>query len=249
MDHASVRSIERIPTIATALVPTSIRKRFSDVSGDTLVALDPHTILDIIRMQELDIYEGDERPYQVNQDFVNTIHPHDEIICRVNEEQCQDDRALPNTLGFQDTSTCKSGGMQDQVVGSTSFWSTVNRQEHSSILLGDALDIQNAEGLLYQPMHTPCVGNYMARAQFNTPKRPFRLFLHKSPHRSPPVTNNEGDSVLPLQESTNSEHSSIESRSRSGGTIEIHPQSSPITLSDIYISESESKSHNSYSLI
>ncbi len=128
---------------------------------------------------------------------------------------------------MQELGIYESDERQVEVMKANNTWPVQYVQEHTSRLFGDALDIQNAEASLYLPLHTPCVGSYMARGELNSPKRPHRLFPLVRPSLCPHMMNDGHNQVPPPRPYTDSEVSGERSRSISGGTVEIHRPSSP----------------------
>lgn len=176
--------------MATALVPNHVRQHSTELSGDTLIPSDAREYLNTIRMQELGVYDNDDR--------------------------------------------------QVEVMTDTNTWPIQYMQEHSSEQFGHAFDIRNAEAPLYLPLHTPCVGNYMARGDLTTPKRPHRLYPLVRPFYSPQMPNDSHSRAPPPRNYTDSEPSGGKSRSTSCGTVEIHPPSSPTSSSDVSFRGSKS---------
>ena len=131
------------------------------------------------------------------------------------------DHAMDNNMFYE------SDGSQNQCMVNTMFWPTSDIKPYSRGILGDPSNIQRAEDSLYLPLHTPWVGNYMARGELNTPKRAHRLFPLVRPGVSPPLSQESHSHALAPAPYPNSEASSDKSRSTSGGTVEIHPLPSP----------------------
>jgi len=145
-----------------------------------------------------------------------------------------------DTSQMQESSVYENDERQVEVKKDNHTWPIQYIHEHSCELLGDALDIQNAEAPLYLPLHTPRVGNYMARGDLNTPKRPHRLFPLVCSGLPPQMPNNGHSQVSPPQNFTDSEPSIGKSRSTSGGTVEIHPPSSPTLSSNASVRDGKS---------
>lgn len=226
MANASVQSIQRVPSIATALVPKAVQHS-SDFSGDTLMTSDAHEFFDTIRTQEVDPYhyESDERYDQFMDDsiFYESDERQDQLVVNnlFYESDERPDQVMNNDMFYE------SDERHDQVTVKNTFWPTPDIEAHSRGILGDPSNRKRAEDPLYLPLHTPCVGNYMARGELNTPKRAHRLFPPVRPGASPPVSHEGHSQALLSAPYPNSEVSSGRSRSTSGGTVEIHPLPSP----------------------
>lgn len=151
-----------------------------------------------------------------------------------------DAQELHDTSQMQESNVYENDERQIEVMKDNYTWPIQYIHEHSCELLGDALDIQNAEAPIYLPLHTPCVGNYMARGDLNPSKQPHCLFPLVCSSLPPQIPNNDHSHVSPPQIHTDSEPSIGKSRSTSGGTVEIHPPPSPTLSSNASLRDGKS---------
>ena len=210
-----VQSVQKALSTSTALAPKA-EQHSNDFSGDTLIASDARKFLDAIKMQEKKIcgLESDD----IESRRVNSDLPWLEIYDLENDE--------------------KPG----QVMADNTTWPTSIIKEYSVERFGSCLNTSNTKDPVYQPQHTPCVSNYMAREELNTPKRPRRLFPLDRQSLSPRMAEEDGPSrsLIPVA-FIGSKASGRRSRSTSHGTVEVHRLSCSSPMSSSNISQSESK--------
>ena len=212
MEDTLVQSVGKGPPTAIAMMPKA-GQRSSDFSGDTLVASDAREFLDIIQTQKNNTYDLDS-----------------------DDKQGQ---VMDNNMFWPSTGDFESDERQRRVMDDNTIWPMSNIREYSMEGFKNSSKISNTEDPLYLPLHTPCVGNYMARGELNTEKRPHRLFPLVRPSLSSQMASEGHRRALLPALVVDPEASGSRSRSTSGGTVEIHRLSSPNSSSNVGHSESK----------
>ena len=223
--------------MGAALPPKNVRQPSSNLFGDASVALGAHEFFNVLRMEESDTSESGPRYGDPKFEYFDTFWQQVQSTDSSDERKDHLDYELLKTLGLMDPNTLES---EDSHINNKGSIPIREVQKNSGRLLGASSDVRDAESPVYQPLQTPCVGNYMAR-ELIAPKRSHRHFpLIGSNH--PDVNTTNGCTKTPsLQGHADSDSSTMESRSASGGTVEIHSPSSPTISSDLNVSECELK--------